>query len=151
MKQLWHAPEIQCLFPKPYLCSSSFLQPLLPENCLDSSFSKKWEIIGPKQSCDLQTRIISMSLLFQTLSFVHLLSTCLWNLCHTNPSRSLLSHAYVPFLPLCWFFPSGHKHVQDFPTFIKTCTHVHTHIHIHIWTSKQDDLLHSCFELVYSP
>lgn len=35
MKKLWYAALIQRLFHKPCLCSSSFLLPSLPENCLN--------------------------------------------------------------------------------------------------------------------
>lgn len=61
------------------------------------------------------------------------------------------SPASVPLVPLWWFFPSARKHVQDFPTFLKNI-HTHTHPAPHrSRTSKQDDLLNSHLEMVYSP
>lgn len=132
----WNSMSI----PQTLSVSSSFLHPLLPENCLETNFPKKWETIGLNESCDLQTWIISMSLLFQTLSFIHPLSAYLWNLHHTNPSRSLLSLLHM-------FFCS----VGSFPQFINMFkilaillkhAHIHTFIFISGLTSKMTFCIH---------
>lgn len=131
-KQLQNAPEIQkCLFPKPPSVLFKLPPPLAPRKLPWDRFPKEVKAIGLNESCDLQTWVISVRPLFQTLSFIQPLSANLRNLHHSNPSRSLLSLLRMFFCSV-----GSPQFINMFEILAPLLKHAHIHTFTFIRTSK---------------
>lgn len=131
--------------PIPQILSKLFKlpPPLTPRKLPWFKFYREVRNRRSQESCYLQTHVIHYEPpVSEDDPLIHPVSTYLWNLGRTNPSRFLLSLSCMcfQFLPLCWLFPSAYKRVQGSPAFIKNVhTHTHTHSHLDVearWPSK---------------